>query len=63
MSYLEEKAYVLLLVERALGVVEEAPESRYDIFEEVLYCDVNFDLVRHAVQIEVIIIEKLVSVI
>jgi len=60
---LKEKAYVLLLIELALGVVKEAPESRNDVFKEVLNCDVNFDLVRHAVEIEVIIFEKLVSVI
>ena len=60
---LEEEAYVLLLIHRALSVVEEAPEGRYDVFEEVLHSDINFDLVRYAIQIEVIIVEKLVSVI
>ena len=63
LSDLKEEAYVLLLIQWTLGVVEEAPEGRDDVFEEVLHRDINFDLVWYAIQIEVIIVEKLVSVI
>jgi hypothetical protein len=60
---LEQQANVLLLVERALGVVKEPPEGLDDVLEQVLDSDVDLHFVWHAVKAEVVVIEKLISVI